>query len=477
MLSDAKYSELSQHVQSFLKEFPNDHSAWNISGIAFDRLGLTQNAIQAFEAAIKIKYTFVEAHLNLALAYEKVGYLEKSLEHYIVLSSFEENNVSIHCKIGSLNRKLGQYSLSINAYEFALTLNNHDPTIYNSLGLTFLKMGQNIKALEAFKRSTSIQPLFTQGWNNMGNTYQALDNDSDAVLCYQRALEIDYSYKPALTNLAQFYRDNKSYTLSYELIKRVDSRKAKAQALECLFLNKNFDQFYKELADLAKNEENNIRVAALSAYASHQLGKKDIYPFCPEPLNYLSVYNLLNTNFSKLELNKTLGVLNSLNAEWEPNSKTTMQGFQTVNTLFDDAHPQLNILKKLVEEKIDEYLTNYGGSDCLFIKDWPSKYKLSAWYVRLIKGGHQSTHIHPAGWLSGVVYLKTIDNPINNEGAIKFGLRGFDYQVIAEEPPFKLHQPKVGDIVLFPSSLFHETIPVVGDHERSVLAFDVIPIH
>ena len=66
-------------------------------------------------------------------------------------------------------------------------------------------------------------------------------------------------------------------------------------------------------------------------------------------------------------------------------------------------------------------------------------------------------------------------SPRNQEGAIKFGLHGYDYPIKNEELPFKVHQPVNGDLVLFPSSLFHETIPVKQELERCVIAFDLLP--
>ena len=75
--------------------------------------------------------------------------------------------------------------------------------------------------------------------------------------------------------------------------------------------------------------------------------------------------------------------------------------------------------------------------DVQIIRKWPEKIELNAWYVRLLKGGHQSSHIHPGGWVSGVFYLKTVPSPRNQEGAIKFGLHGYDYPIKNEQLPFK----------------------------------------
>ena len=94
--------------------------------------------------------------------------------------------------------------------------------------------------------------------------------------------------------------------------------------------------------------------------------------------------------------------------------------------------------------------------------------------MKMLEGGHQDSHCHPGGWLSGVVYLKTIDNPLENEGAIELGLHGFNYPVLKADFPSRLHQPRDGDIILFPSSLLHRTVPVKSAKERCVIAFDLI---
>ena len=64
---------------------------------------------------------------------------------------------------------------------------------------------------------------------------------------------------------------------------------------------------------------------------------------------------------------------------------------------------------------------------------------------------------------------------ISCEGGIEFGLHGYELAIIDPNYPRKLYQPKRGDIILFPSSLFHRTVPITSDSERCVIAFDLVP--
>ena len=95
----------------------------------------------------------------------------------------------------------------------------------------------------------------------------------------------------------------------------------------------------------------------------------------------------------------------------------------------------------------------------------------------MVKNGYQEAHIHEGGWISGVVYLKTISENSNDQGALEVSIHGYDLPVIENKYPKKIFRPNKGDIILFPSSLFHKTIPFTEDKERCVIAFDLRPLN
>lgn len=98
-----------------------------------------------------------------------------------------------------------------------------------------------------------------------------------------------------------------------------------------------------------------------------------------------------------------------------------------------------------------------------------------AWSVYLEKGGHHVNHVHPRGWISSAFYVdvpKGIEAAEDKAGWIKFG-----------EPPFAADgldaehfiAPKKGRLLLFPSYMWHGTVPITGDEKRLTLPFDVVP--
>ena len=75
---------------------------------------------------------------------------------------------------------------------------------------------------------------------------------------------------------------------------------------------------------------------------------------------------------------------------------------------------------------------------------------LFGWTVILKQQGHQNAHIHPSGWLSGVIYIKVVPSLGKDEGAIEFSLNSRHYYDV--NSPSLTFQPKEGDMVFFPSS-------------------------
>ena len=145
-----------------------------------------------------------------------------------------------------------------------------------------------------------------------------------------------------------------------------------------------------------------------------------------------------------------------------------------MGNLFNIEENEILILKKVIEKQIIIYRDKFKDCEDFFIKKWPEKNKFRAWHVKLLHQGHQKSHIHPAGWLSGVFYIKIPQVLNKNEGSIEFTFHGYDYPNHENLTNF-IHTPKVFDMVLFPSSLFHRTIPFNSQDDRQSIAFDLVP--
>jgi len=91
-------------------------------------------------------------------------------------------------------------------------------------------------------------------------------------------------------------------------------------------------------------------------------------------------------------------------------------------------------------------------------------------------GGNLGAHMHKEGWLSGSFYLNVPESLGKDDGNIVFSLGGGGYPTDGKYYEQKIVEVKERDICMFPSSLFHCTIPFESSEERISFAFDVKPI-
>ena len=283
-------------------------------------------------------------------------------------------------------------------------------------------------------------------------------------------------YMTARGNLGAALYDLGRLEEALPICESVETPLCDAMGLECLFALGRYDEFYEKQTTSQGKYTNNIRAAAISAFASQQLGRSNPHPFCPSPLDFIEVYeNLGGVSAGEKLLKEITAELRGRESVWEPPWNTTKNGFQTSADLFIKPSALIVKLEQIIKDRIEDYRLKFSSEDCVFLRQFPKSISLVGWFVRLLKDGHQSSHIHTGGWLSGVLYLQLPSNPDPNEGSIKFSLWGYNYPMLNKNYPEKVYHPKSGDIILFPSSLFHETIPFHSDEERMTIAFDLKP--
>jgi tetratricopeptide (TPR) repeat protein len=168
--------------------------------------------------------------------------------------------------------------------------------------------------------------------------------------------------------------------------------------------------------------------------------------------------------------------LNSLHTlETHPLGQSLRQGTQTSQSLDRSADPVIRGLFEAIRGPILRHIEGLGrGRDPLRGRA-TGKYRLNgSWSVRLKPGGRHVNHMHPKGWLSSACYIALPDAiETGREGWIGFGEPGVPIQPKLEAEHWV--KPEPGMLVLFPSYMWHGTVPFGGDQPRLTCAFDVVP--
>jgi uncharacterized protein (TIGR02466 family) len=163
--------------------------------------------------------------------------------------------------------------------------------------------------------------------------------------------------------------------------------------------------------------------------------------------------------------------------ETHPSAQSLRHGSQTTHHLAGSDDPAIQAFFRGIAPLISRHVEGLGGgADPLRSRRTGSHRIEGAWSVRLKPGGFHKDHFHSEGWLSSAFYVQTpeaaLDSP-ERQGWIRFG-----------QPPFRTEpalpaehyvRPKPGRLVLFPSYMWHGTVPFTTDERRLTIAFDVVP--
>jgi hypothetical protein len=91
--------------------------------------------------------------------------------------------------------------------------------------------------------------------------------------------------------------------------------------------------------------------------------------------------------------------------------------------------------------------------------------------------GFHVNHLHPQGWISSCYYVtvpEVAKDQSAKQGWIKFGEPELD--VALQNPIRRAVHPVPGRLVLFPSYMWHGTIPFQDAALRTTIAFDAVPL-
>jgi len=152
-------------------------------------------------------------------------------------------------------------------------------------------------------------------------------------------------------------------------------------------------------------------------------------------------------------------------------------GTQSSRGLLADSSPAVVAFLKAVEAPIAAYQRAVGRDPAhpLLGRNAGPARLVGCWSVRLRRNGFHVNHIHPQGWLSSAYYVavpaETDDSGLRG-GWIKFGEPRF---AAPQATARRFVQPKPGRLVLFPSYLWHGTVPLRNDETRLTVAFDAVP--
>ncbi|MBM4221694.1 MAG: tetratricopeptide repeat protein [Gammaproteobacteria bacterium] len=385
-------------------------------------------------------------------------------------------SVEARLHLGNALHARGEFKAAEEIYRAALQADPRHVRGLMSLGNLLHDLRRPAEALEFLSAAAGLAPGVAAAHLFLGNCLRDLGRADEVIASYRRALLIEPQNADVNENLGHLLMAQGHFAEAIICFRASGTHYARALALECeLRLGRTAD-FFAWIESHKAGEATNLHLASLSAYAAWHLGRPDPHPFCPDPLSQVRVVELYTAPGDADFLQALIREGRQLAIMWEPYGVTTKQGFQSGGNIFAHGYAALARLQADLIEQLQRYRAALAPAGMALAERWPARMQLQGWFVRLLTGGHQQSHNHPIGWMSGCLYLQMPAKAAPGEGAIEFSLDSGGYPQLSDRPgPTVVHQPKPGQLALFPSSAYHRTIPFSSDEERLCIAFDLLP--
>jgi tetratricopeptide (TPR) repeat protein len=177
-------------------------------------------------------------------------------------------------------------------------------------------------------------------------------------------------------------------------------------------------------------------------------------------------------------LDRLASVLRSIHlAKGEYLDQSVRGGTQTDGPLFSRLDPEIRAVRAAVRHAVERYVAALPPIDPahpLLSRRRDRRVRFAgSWSVRLKDSGFHASHVHSQGWISSALYVSLPADVAAAEpraGCLQLGQPKPELNVQLE--PLRVVKPLPGRLVLFPSWMWHGTMPF-AQGERLTIAFDV----
>ena len=419
-----RLAEAAQAYQAVLVNAPDQVDALHLFGVLLTQSGRADEAVPLLARAVELTPANPEFNANLARAHHALGSFDAAIPSMRAASELAPESADYLCALGALVQETQDSAGAQGYYEAALRRDPRHITSRYNLATLSHELADTSRGVEILEPLVGEHPNNSSFRTTLGGYLLELDRVEDGLAHCQAALAANPWDLMAMTLISVAY---------LRLGRRADAQR---------------------LLDLDR--------FVVSGSIDVPSGYDDLHAFNSALEAHVTTHPTL---------------------VHERASNATRNGHHTENLLLDEDKGPMARLEAIFNAAVGQYLRalpHEAGHP--FLARRPPNWRLQAWAVVMHSQGHQLAHTHPSGWVSGVYYART---PISiraddssQAGWIEFG-RPLP-ELIKDAPPITQRlRPQEGLLVLFPSYLYHETIPFNAhsqdDGNRISIAFDAVP--
>ncbi len=285
-------------VEAYLRENPQDASAWNVKGVFHaqrkeygealrcldqaiqldselpaahsnrGRVLLTLGrekageALKSFDRALKLKPDEIDTLRDKALALRALGRTQDELDIYKKMSELSKEEWGIWLRLGDLQLEVGDIKGAIASYEDSLKIKDDLVPAFIRRAIALAMDGQFDPALKSAETATKLEPKNPEAWLIRGDINLRAGKHKAAMKSLKKASELDPTDASVENTMGMVsYKDGKLSDAAKHLRRAINRRKKYPTAMRNLGLILMEQEKWEEaskvltnLTDIVKND-------------------------------------------------------------------------------------------------------------------------------------------------------------------------------------------------------------------------------
>jgi tetratricopeptide (TPR) repeat protein len=454
LLSRQEHNSALECYAESVRVAPEYAEAWLKLGIARGEKGDIQAAMAALERCRELRPRDLRALYAMAQAHLEGDDHEQAIACYRQALAIEPEAVEVHDALNEIlwehamvDDYLGSFAAAIEAAPGSLPLRLRYAGSLSHVGKHRDAEAVLLEAEGLFGSDAGIHA-------GMGASLDAQGRVSAAIAAFSAALEMDPESLQHRQDLARVLISTGDFPGALE---HIDA------AMELAPL----DQRNLAFRGLCWRLSGDPRAATINDYGRF-VKRYEI----PVPAGYSDIRAFNHALVGALD------TLHKTQAQ-HPLNQTLRGGTQTHGNLFERKIKEVQQARASIEQCVHRYIEEMDDdSEHPFLSRKRERFRFSgSWSCRLGQQGFHTNHIHMEGWISSSYYVSlpgVVGAGDGHAGWIKFGETNLNLG--EREHIGKILEPKEGHLVLFPSYMFHGTVPFPSNEVRTTIAFDVMPV-
>lgn len=446
-----QFERALKNYRRVLKQSPTHLDALVMGGQAAFQAGYVQEAVRWLKKASEKHTRDPRAPYNLGVVYQQLGETHKACKAFKEAATVGPDFAPAHYNLAMTLFELGNGEEALPHFDHAIGADPAYSEAYASKGFVLRGLSRINEAVDTYRKAVELAPENAKSCSGLGVCLQEAGEFADALVAHENAIRIDPDYPDATINfcdaLVQIGKPAEAIQACNAYLERHPAD-AGVLASKSIALNETGETGeLKELVDL----------------------ERLVIPFRQNAPSGFRDMDHFNSELGEFVLRHPTLIVS-------PASHATRDGKHT-GTINTGNKGPIAALEGLITSAVELYVDAASETPHHPIVAYrPKNYSLSVWAVVLEGKGFQLPHIHPSAWLSGVYYVRVpqVADEGGPDGWIEFGQPGPEYHFSAD-PALRLVKPEPGMMVMFPSFMFHRTIPFQSDETRISVAFDVLP--